>query len=285
MIAFYSGMQNTKEHYDYIVVGSGPAGLGAAFYLLEAADSPRILILDMENYSTGGLRNDCKMNFTYPIGFPTENWNREQAEEYLDLVRRKLAPVHPGRKRTWDLRKAGRTPGVQLLEIEQTHLGTDGGLQLIKELTAELAEKGVDFALGEEMLSLDEASSSIRTTKREIGYGRILIAPGRRGFKFLQRVMDSLDVSYVDHVVDIGIRIETRQERFPIVQDYYDPKFHFPGQVRTFCTNSGNAHVVQEKYTTHNGDIYYSVNGHAYSKSRGKGRTVWSTLPCSKPSN
>ncbi|ORC30714.1 pyridine nucleotide-disulfide oxidoreductase [Marispirochaeta aestuarii] len=263
-------MQNTKEHYDYIVVGSGPAGLGAAFYLLEAADSPRILILDMENYSTGGLRNDCKMNFTYPIGFPTENWNREQAEEYLDLVRRKLAPAILAKTNLGIYAKRAERLGVQLLEIEQTHLGTDGGLQLIKELTAELAEKGVDFALGEEMLSLDEASSSIRTTKREIGYGRILIAPGRRGFKFLQRVMDSLDVSYVDHVVDIGIRIETRQERFPIVQDYYDPKFLFPGQVRTFCTNSGNAHVVQEKYTTHNGDIYYSVNGHAYSKSRGR---------------
>ena len=82
--------------------------------------------------------------------------------------------------------------------------------------------------------------------------------------------MDSLNVDYVDHVVDIGIRVETRQERYPIVADYYDPKFHFPGKVRTFCTNSGNAHVVQERYQSADGAVYYSVNGHAYSKQQGK---------------
>ncbi len=45
-------------------------------------------------------------------------------------------------------------------------------------------------------------------------------------------------------------------------------KFHFPVKVRTFCTNSGNAHVVQEKYRTIHNELYYSVNGHAYSPDR-----------------
>jgi uncharacterized FAD-dependent dehydrogenase len=64
----------------------------------------------------------------------------------------------------------------------------------------------------------------------------------------------------------VGVRVETKQERYSIVNDYYDPKFLFPEQTRTFCTNSGNAHVVQEKYTSAAGNIYYSVNGHAYSQ-------------------
>ena len=263
-------MINQENNYDFVIVGSGPSGLGAAFELLEGAASSRILILDKENYSTGGLRNDCKMNFTYPIGFPVENWTEDQGNEYLELVRKRLAPKILEKMNLSIYARRAERLGVRLLEIEQTHLGTDGGLRLIKELTAELTEKGVEISLGEEMLSVDEAAGAIRTSRREIRYGALLIAPGRQGFKFLQTAMDTLKVAYVDHSVDIGIRVETRRERYPIVADYYDPKFHFPDKVRTFCTNSGNAHVVQERYTTSAGSIYYSVNGHAYSKQRGK---------------
>ncbi|HDQ13892.1 MAG TPA: pyridine nucleotide-disulfide oxidoreductase, partial [Sediminispirochaeta sp.] len=60
-------------------------------------------------------------------------------------------------------------------------------------------------------------------------------------------------------------------EHYPIVADYYDPKFYFPGKVRTFCTNSGNAFVVQERYETEHKEVYHSVNGHAFSKKRGQG--------------
>ena len=57
---------------------------------------------------------------------------------------------------------------------------------------------------------------------------------------------------------------------YPIVKDYYDPKFYFPEKVRTFCTNSGNAHVVREKYTTSRGDEWFSVNGHAFKADENK---------------
>ncbi len=263
-------MTNNNAHYDYLIVGSGPAGLGAAYQLSNARRDASILIIDKEKFSTGGLRNDCKMNFTYPIGFPEENWTREQGEEYLELVRRKLAPSILAKTNLGIYSRRAERLGVELLEIEQTHLGTDGGLELIKELTAELGERGVEISLGEEMLEIDPQARRIRSSIREIEYGKILIAPGRKGFKFLQNTMDSLGVRYVDHVVDIGIRVESRIERYPIVRDYYDPKFHFPDRVRTFCTNSGNAHVVQERYQSSAGSPFYSVNGHAYSQAKGK---------------
>ena len=58
------------ETYDCVIVGTGPAGLGAAFHLSDNRPDMRILMIDKESMSTGGLRNDCKMNFTFPIGFP-----------------------------------------------------------------------------------------------------------------------------------------------------------------------------------------------------------------------
>ncbi|PKL05802.1 MAG: pyridine nucleotide-disulfide oxidoreductase, partial [Spirochaetae bacterium HGW-Spirochaetae-9] len=55
--------------YDVLIIGTGPAGLGAAFGLLEKKPDLSILILDKNEVSSGGLRNDCKMNFSWPIGF------------------------------------------------------------------------------------------------------------------------------------------------------------------------------------------------------------------------
>ncbi len=256
------------KNYDCIIVGSGPAGLGAAFYLIDKKPDLEILILEGGKTSSGGLRNDCKMNFTYPIGFPTENWKKEEADFYLEKVISKLKPdiLEKNNLSTYQMR--AEKLGVNLINIKQTHLGTDGGLLLIKKLIAELKELGVSIALEETMLSVDSRKKIVKTDKREISFKTLMIAPGRKGFRFIQSVMDSLGVNYMDHIIDIGIRVETRVEHYPIVKDYYDPKFMFPEKVRTFCTNSGDAHVVQEKYKTIHNETYYSVNGHAYSKER-----------------
>ncbi|MDH7483719.1 MAG: pyridine nucleotide-disulfide oxidoreductase, partial [Spirochaetales bacterium] len=158
--------------------------------------------------------------------------------------------------------------GVTLLDIRQTHLGTDGGLALIKQLTARLKTMGAAISLGEEMLSIDNTSRTIFTDRRELSYRDCIIAPGRGGFSFLQRLMEELGIEFRDNVVDIGVRIETREEHYPIVRDYYDPKFLFPKKTRTFCTNSRAAHVVQEKYGNEEEGYWYSVNGHAWSVNR-----------------
>lgn len=262
-------MLYAMKSYDVIIIGSGPAGMGAAFEISENKPDSSILMLDKEKFSTGGMRNDCKMNFTFPIGFPLEYWNKATADDYLEKVSEFLKPSILEKKRLQIYQERAERLGVKLVEVEQTHLGTDGGLKLIKELIAELTSRDVELSLPEEMLEIDARRKVITTTKREIGYKNLLIAPGRQGFGFLQNIMDKLGIHYIDHIVDIGIRIETRIEHYPIVKDYYDPKFMFPDKVRTFCTNSGNAHVVQERYTTDYGDVYYSVNGHAYAAKKG----------------
>ena len=254
--------------YDCIIVGTGPAGLGAAFRLKDQKPALKILIIDKEKLCTGGLRHDCKMNFTYPVGFPVDCWTSKQAEHYLPMVIERLNPEFMQRIELETYRRRAERLGVSLLDIRQSHLGTDGGLQLIKRLMDELAECNVDVSLGETVNDVDPAARRIITSRREIGYKDLILAPGRGGFRFLQNVMAKAGVPFIDNIVDIGIRIETREERFSIVKDYYDPKFNFPGRVRTFCTNSGASYVVKERYETKNGCEYFSINGHAYSNSR-----------------
>lgn len=253
------------NRWDCIIVGSGPAGLGAAFELTENKPDYKILIIDREKFSTGGLRNDCKMNFTFPIGFPLEYWDNESASHYLSKMEKMLKPPIMEKHNLDIYQKRASRLNAKLLSVRQAHYGTDGGLQLIKELTNELENRGVEFSLGEEVVDVESDKKILVSRKREMEYKKLIIASGRKGFKFIQNMMNQLGISYIDNIVDIGVRVETHQELYPIVKDYYDPKFMFPDSVRTFCTNSNAAYVVQEKYISENGVEYYSVNGHAWS--------------------
>jgi len=256
------------DMYDCIIIGTGPAGLGASFQLLKIKPDIRILLLDKQTISTGGLRNDCKMNFTYPIGFPEDLWDKKTADEYLNSTKQYLKPRIMSKANIRTYMTRAEKLGVRLIKIEQAHLGTDKGKKLINKLISELKEKGADVALKEEALQIDEQKRILKTNKRTLKFQYVIIAPGRGGFRFLQSLMDNLNISYVDNLIDIGIRIETRLQFYPIVEDYYDPKFIFPNRVRTFCTNSKRAYVVKEKYTTKYGKPYYSVNGHAFSEEK-----------------
>jgi uncharacterized FAD-dependent dehydrogenase len=256
------------KHYDVAIIGTGPAGLGAAFEILQRQPGTSLLILDKNEYSSGGLRNDCKMNFSWPIGFPEHCWTEGEAESYLTRVEDFLRPDILEKKNLERYSRRAEKIGVSLLSVRQSHLGTDGGLALIKRLVERLKGLGAEVSLGETADSIDAEKKVLRTDKREIEYGDLIVAPGRGGFAFLQDIMAASGIQYQDNVVDIGLRVETREEHYPIVRDYYDPKFLFPKKTRTFCTNSGAAAVVQERYESPQGSPWYSVNGHAWSSSK-----------------
>ncbi|MDD2853322.1 MAG: pyridine nucleotide-disulfide oxidoreductase, partial [Desulfuromonadaceae bacterium] len=223
-----------------------------------------ILMIDREKICSGGLLNDCKQNYSFPIGFDTENWSKDEAERLLPLVEKWLQPVIKEKQNIEIYRRRAERLGTTLLDVRQAHVGTDRSRVLIQRLRDELTRRGVQFMLEREVTDVfdDASGTGIVISAGETVRGRkVLVAPGRKGFSFLQRVMERLGISYIDNVVDVGIRIETKRENYPIVNDYYDPKFHFPNGVRTFCTNSGHARVVLERYQEFN-----LINGHALSE-------------------
>jgi len=254
-----------QSYYDVIIVGSGPAGLGAAFKLAENSDKS-ILLIEKKKISSGGLRNDCKQNYTYPVGFPLEHWDKEEADTLLAEVKQHLHPQMELRTEVEKYQKRARKIGVEILSIDQAHVGTDKSSELINTLVQQLRDLGVTVALHTEVISLSLTAKEITLSDATvISFEDIILAPGRADYDWLQTQMDTLDVSYSDNIVDIGIRVETKEQHYPIVRDYYDPKILFPEKVRTFCTNSGSAHIVREKYKG-----YFSVNGHSLSRDYNK---------------
>ena len=252
-----------NESYDVIIIGSGPAGLGAAFHIAENSGKT-VLLLEKTKISSGGLRNDCKQNYTYPVGFSTEHWSEEEADTMLSVVADHLKPDYVQQRNLGVYVKRAENLGVTLLNIKQAHVGTDKAKDLIANLISQLKDKGVTVALETEMSDIDyDNRTIILTSGNIIKFKDLILAPGRAGYSWLQKIITSLQINYSDNIVDVGVRIEAKEEYYPIVRDYYDPKFIFPGRVRTFCTNSGSAYIVKEKY-----EKYYSVNGHAYSTDR-----------------
>ncbi|QDF28407.1 NAD(P)/FAD-dependent oxidoreductase [Halarcobacter anaerophilus] len=258
-------MENLKlnSFYDVIIVGSGPSGLGAAFKLAENSDK-KILLIEKKKISSGGLRNDCKQNYTYPVGFPLEYWSKEEAHALLEEVKNHLNPKMEKRLNIDKYIQRAKKLDVNILTIDQAHVGTDKSSKLINDLIQKLRDLKVTVALQTEVKELNENKKEITLDNGfKIEFENIILGPGRADYDWMQTQMDRIGVTYSDNIVDIGIRVETKEENYPIVKDYYDPKILFPNKVRTFCTNSGCAHIVREKYKG-----YYSVNGHSLSKEK-----------------
>jgi uncharacterized FAD-dependent dehydrogenase len=250
-----------NSYYDVIIVGSGPAGLGAAFKLAENSKLS-ILLLEKKKISSGGLRNDCKQNYTYPVGFPYEHWSKEDADVLLKEVATHLNPKIEDKINIEKYAARAKKIGVEILSIDQAHVGTDKSSKLIGDLVDKLKALHVNVSLQTPVQNIHADTKTITLEDgTSIAFSHLILAPGRADYDWLQEQMDTLGVSYSDNIVDIGVRIETKEENYPIVRDYYDPKILFPGKVRTFCTNSGCAHIVREKYKG-----YYSVNGHSLSR-------------------
>ena len=94
-----------------------------------------------------------------------------------------------------------------------------------------------------------------------------VVATGRRGADWLEKLCEKYGVDHVAGTVDIGVRVEVRNEVMETVNKVlYESKLigypkPFKNKVRTFCQNPGGF-VSQENYDNN----LAVVNGHSYKE-------------------
>ena len=101
----------------------------------------------------------------------------------------------------------------------------------------------------------------------EIYADETVIAAGRRGADWLEKVCAEHNIAHQSGTVDVGVRVEVRNEVMETVnRALYESKLigypkPFKNKVRTFCQNPGGF-VSQENYDN---DLAV-VNGHSYKE-------------------
>ena len=190
-----------------------------------------------------------------------------------------------------EIRRRAIQAGLQLVDCPIRHLGTEKAQEIYQAIEEHLAANGVELLFGYACrdivmeagrctgVVLEKATDS--GPVREVKAARVILATGRRGADWLEALCARHGVPHQPGTVDIGVRVEVRNEVMEHVNNVlYESKLigypaPFGNKVRTFCQNPGGF-VSQENYD----DDLAVVNGHSY-KERKSGNTNLAIL-CSQ---
>ena len=181
-----------------------------------------------------------------------------------------------------EIRKNAIKAGLKLVDCPIRHLGTEKAQSLYLAIEKYLLDNGVEILFGHECTNLildgDICRGAYITNGREtieIKAGHTVVATGRRGAEWLERICSEHNIAHEPGTVDIGVRVEVRNEIMERVNEVlYESKLigwpePFKNKVRTFCQNPGGF-VSQENYDN---DLAV-VNGHSYKEMKSNNTNV-----------
>lgn len=240
-------------------------------------------------FSGAGAFSDGKLSLSYEVGGDLpELIGADQAQaliNYTDQIYLEFgADTHvEGIENTEaikNIRRRAIKAGLKLVDCPIRHLGTELAQQLYGRIQQYLLDHGVEIRFGticrDLIIDGDNvcrgaviAPADNPSATEEIFGARIVVAAGRKGADWLEHLCRTHGVEHEPGVVDIGVRVEVRNEIMEEVnQVLYESKLigyplPFGNKVRTFCQNPGGF-VSQENY---DGGLAV-VNGHSYKNTK-----------------
>jgi len=173
-----------------------------------------------------------------------------------------------------DIRKRAIQAGLKLVDCPIRHMGTEKAQQIYYGIEQYLLNNGVEMLFGYECTDLilegNECKGVYITDGKnslEVFAEHTVVATGRRGADWLEKICAEHNIAHQPGTVDIGVRVEVRNEVIEKVNEVlYESKLigypkPFKNKVRTFCQNPGGF-VSQENYDN---DLAV-VNGHSYKE-------------------
>jgi len=243
-------------------------------------------------FSGAGAFSDGKLSLSFEVGgeLPSligESFAQELIEYtdgiYLEFGADPRVEGAVENEQIKDIRKRAIQAGLKLVDCPIRHLGTEKAQEIYGAIQGYLAENGVELLFGvncEEILLANGRCVGVRLQPADknqpafdIEAEHTVIATGRRGADWLERQCQQSGIAHQPGTVDIGVRVEVRNEIMEYVNNVlYESKLigypkPFKNKVRTFCQNPGGF-VSQENYD----DDLAVVNGHSY-KDRKSGNT------------
>ena len=233
-------------------------------------------------FSGAGAFSDGKLSLSHEVGGELpELIGEDFAQSLIDYTDKiylefgadpHVEGIYEGRE-IKDIRKRAIQAGLQLVDCPIRHLGTEKAQQLYLNIQNYLADHGVEMLFSTECENiLLEGSTCTGVRIREAGGAehdlhakQVVIATGRRGADWLEKLCAEHGITHKPGTVDIGVRVECRNEIMETINSvlYEGKLIGYPrpwkNKVRTFCQNPGGF-VAQENYDN---DLAV-VNGHSY---------------------
>ncbi|RMG58606.1 MAG: hypothetical protein D6713_07255, partial [Deltaproteobacteria bacterium] len=160
---------------------------------------------------------------------------------------------------------------IELVPARQRHMGTDMAGKVISAFAEDLQKRGVQFALGKTVRSVEKEEDFVLFTDGGKYRCRYLIAaPGRDGAYWFREIAKRLGAQVSFGPIDIGCRVEvSAQVMEELTSVIYDPKFRFltpthRDATRTFCTNPCGRVRLERN------DNFVLVNGDALKRRKTK---------------
>ena len=255
-------------------------------------------------FSGAGAFSDGKLSLSYEVGGELpELIGEELAQEMIDYTDKIYlefgADAHvegaEQNEEVKEIRRRAIGAGLKLVDCPIRHLGTEKAQIIYRAIEDELRDRGVELLFGWNCLNIlleDARCQGVVIEKdgetREIYGCHTVIAAGRRGADWLEKLCAKYDIAHGPGTVDIGVRVEVRNEIMERVNNVlYESKLigypkPFKDKVRTFCQNPGGF-VSQENYDNN----LAVVNGHSYKelKSHNTNLAILSSHKFSEPFN
>jgi hypothetical protein len=291
--------------YDVIIVGGGPAGLFAAYHLIEFSNL-KVLLLEkgksslkrkcpnhnlqkciqcnpcniLSGVGGAGLYSDGKLNFIPRLGKTdlTQFMPMAAAQDLIDETEKifthfkmdgKIFPTN--REAAKQIRKEAKRFGIDLLLIKQKHLGSDNLPRYIADMADYIQSKGVEIKTNENVIDIIEKDGHIKgvlTDKSQYNAANVILAPGRIGAGWMTSVAQKHKIHLSQRGIEVGVRVEVHND---IMDDLcniiYDPTFFI--QTHTYDDQTRTFCTNQGGFISlENYNDFVCVNGHAYSNKK-----------------